>query len=211
MSQPDHHAVLQDFFKWERQSRVEVVADITTDEKAEFMPIETLKSYFQANDSRKLNRILSEIFRTEDIPINPEVILRCHTAVFCILLRISKGKYIEYFVRFEELSDQRLPLDPNHPPACFPEATNDPNFLRRFCEIQWMYCVPIFDNHMQHRHFVHQRLLPITHKERRGGGGSAIIYKIKLFGPHNKLSPAGSQKVRSTSLLYSAHASLFVG
>lgn len=202
MSQPDHHAVLQDFFKWERQSRVEVVADITTDDKAEFMPIETLKSYFQANDNRQLNKILAEIFRSEDVPISPEVILRCHTAVFCILLRISKGKYIEHFVRFEELSDQRLPLDQTHPPACFPEATNDPNFLGRFCDLQWMYCVPKFENHMQHRHFVRQRLLPITHKERRGGGGSAIIYKVKLYGPHNKLLPVGSQKVRSAGCLH---------
>jgi hypothetical protein len=175
MSQPDHHAVLQDFFKWERQSRVEVVADITTDEKAEFMPIETLKSYFQANDSRNLTKILAEIFRSEDIPINPEVILRCHTAVFCILLRISKGKYIEHFVRFEELSDQRLPLDHTHPPAYFPVATDDPNFLERFCDIQWMYCVPKFDNHMQHRHFVRQRLLPIITK-RDAAAGEVLSY-----------------------------------
>jgi hypothetical protein len=202
MSQPDHHAVLQDFFTWERQSWVEVVADITTDEKAYFIPVEALKSYFNANGGRKLNKILSEVFQTEYIPINPEAILRGHTAVFCILLRISKGRYIEHFARFEELSDQRLPFDPTHPPACFPEATDDPRFLERFCEKQWMYCVPVFDNHMLHKHFGPQRLLPITYKERRGGGGSAIIYKIKLYGPHNKLLPAGSQIVRPIYLSY---------
>jgi hypothetical protein len=197
MSQPDHHAVLQDFFRWESQSWVEVVADITTDEKTYFMPVETLKSYFKADGSKKLNKILSELFQSEDIPISPELILRTRTAVFCILLRISKGRYIEYFARYEELSDERLPFDPAHPPACFPVATDDPEFLQRFCEKQWMYCVPIFDNHMVHKHFGRQRLLPITHKERRGGGGSAIIYKIKLYGPHNKLFPEGSQVVRS--------------
>ena len=202
MSQPDHHAVLQDFFTWERQSRIEVVADISTDEKAYFTPVEALKSYFKANGSKKLNKILLEVFQPEDIPINPEMILQDHSAVFCILLRISKGRYIEYFARFEELSDQRLPFDPTHPPACFPEATDDPNFLQRFCEKQWMYCVPVFDNHMLHKHFGPQRLLPITYKERRGGGGSAIIYKIKLYGPHNKLLPAGSQIVRSIRLPY---------
>jgi hypothetical protein len=197
MSQPDHHAVLQDFFRWESQSWIEVVADITTDEKTCFMPVETLKSYLKSDGSKKLNKILSELFQSEDIPINPEIILRTHTAVFCILLRISKGRYIEYFARYEELSDQRLPFDLTHPPACFPAATDDSKFLQRFCEKQWMYCVPIFDNHMVHKHFGRQRLLPITHKERLGGGGSAIIYKIKLYGPHNKLFPDGSQIVRS--------------
>ncbi len=200
MSQPVHDALLQDFFRWECQSWVEVVADITTNEKAYFMPVETLKSYFKANDRRKLKEILSDVFSSEDIPINREVILQGYTAVFCILLRISKGRYIEYFARFEELSDHRLPFDSNHPPACFPETTDDPDFLRRFCEKQWMYCVPIFDSHMLHKHFGRQRLLPVIHKERLEGRGSAMIYKIKLYGPHNKLLPAASQIVRSTAL-----------
>lgn len=196
MSQIAHCAALQDFFRWERQSWVEVVADITSDEKSYFMPVETLKSYFKANGNRKLNKILSEIFQSEDIPIDPKVILRGHTAVFCILLRISKGKYIEEFARFEELSDQRLPFDPTHPPAYFPEIVDDPDFLQRFCDKQWMYCVPIFDSHMLHKHLGHQRLLPITQKEICEGGGSVTVYKIKLYGPHNNLIPAESEIVR---------------
>lgn len=200
MAKAVQNAALQEFFRWERQSWVEVVADIATDERAYVMPVETLRSYFKANDSRKLNKILSEVFQSEDIPVDPEAILRTHTAVFCILLRISKGEYIEDFVRFEELSDQRLPFDPAHPPACFLEAAaaadDDQDFVQRFCEKQWMYCVPVFDNHMLHKHFGRQRLLPITHKE-RCGGQSMAIYKIKLYGPHNKIIPAGSEIVRS--------------
>jgi hypothetical protein len=174
------------------------------------MPVETLKSYFKGNGSRKLNKILSEVFQSEDVPIDPEVILRGHTAVFCILLHISKGKFIEDFACFEELSDQRLPFDPAHPPAYFPEAINDPDFLQRFCETQWIYCVPVFDNHMLHKHFGRQRLLPITHKERCGSTASVATYKIKLYGPHNKLIPAGSENVRSTcpSYLTSSLASI---
>jgi hypothetical protein len=199
MATAPHHAALQEFFRWERQSWVEVVADITTDEKSYFMPLETLKAYFKGNSSRKLNKILLEVFQSEDIPVDLEAILRGHTAVFCILLRISKGKYIEDFVYFEELSDQRLPFDPAHPPAHFPEDIDDPSFLQRFCETQWMYCVPIFDDHMLHKHFGRQRLLPITHKEicgGEGGAGGAATYKIKLYGPHNKLIPVGSEIVR---------------
>jgi hypothetical protein len=189
-------AALQEFFRWERQSWVEVVADITADEKAYFMPVETLRSYFTGNGSRKLNKILSEVFEWEDSPVDPEAILRGHTAVFCILLRISKGRFIEDFAYFEELSDQRLPFDPAHPPAHFPDDIDDPSFLQRFCETQWMYCVPVFDSHMLHKYFGRQRLLPITHKEKCEGGGNAARYKIKLYGPHNRLIPAGSETVR---------------
>ena len=59
-----------------------------------------------------------------------------------------------------------------------------------------MYCVPVFDSHMLHKYFGRQRLLPITHKEKSEGGGSAARYKIKLYGPHNKLIPVGSETVR---------------
>ncbi len=196
MAKAHHQPALQEFLRWERQSWVEVVADITTDEKTSFMPVETLRSYFTSNGSRKLTKILSELFQLDDIPVDPDVILRGYTAVFCILLRISKGRYIEDFAYFEELSDQRLPFDPARPPAHFPEDIDDLGFLQRFCETQWMYCVPVFDSHMLHRHFGRQRLLPITHKEKRESGGSAAIFKIKLYGPHNKLISVGSEIVR---------------
>lgn len=195
MPQPDHHIVLQDFFNWERKSWIEVVSDINTDEKSHFMPPATLKAYFQENDGKKLNKILSEAFESDDIPVDSEVIIRGYSAVFCILLRIGKGKYIEYFVQYEELSDHRLPFDPENLPARFPVATDDPEFPQRFCEKQWMYCVPTFDRPMLDKRFEHNRLLPITYKERCAGGRSAIIYKITLYGPHNKLLQDNSQLV----------------
>jgi hypothetical protein len=58
-----------------------------------------------------------------------------------------------------------------------------------------MYCVPVFDGHMLHKYFGRQRLLPITQKEHFESGGNATIYKIKLYGPHNKLIPAATENV----------------
>ena len=196
MSQSGHHAALHEFFRWESQSWVGLAGNSTTDEKAYFMPLENLKSYFAANDSRKLSKILTEVFKSQYPPIDPELILRDHTAVFCILLRIGQGKYIEHFARYEELSDRRLPFDASHPPIGFPEGNDDPTFLQRFCEKQWMYCVPIFDGHMLHKHFGRQRLLPITSKVPRGIEGMADEYVIKLYGPNNKLLSAGQDTVR---------------
>jgi hypothetical protein len=196
MAQPVRRPKLNEFFQWESQSWVVVVADITTEEKAYFMPLESLKSYFTANDCSTLTCIISELFESDFPPIDPELILRSHTAVFCTLLRLGHGRCIEDFVQFEELSDSRLPFDPNHPPAEFSLANDDPTFLRRFCEKQWMYCVPVFNRHMLHKRFGSQRLLPITYKESLGVEGIADRSIIKLYGPHNKFITAGKEKVR---------------
>jgi len=202
MSQPRQHPALEEFFRWEIQSKVEVVADIATDEKAYFIPLENVKSYFKADDSRKLSRIIAAVFDSDFPPVDPELILREHTAIFCILLSIGQGTLIEEFASYEELSDRRLPFDPDHPPRELTEASDDPEFLQLFCEKQRMYCVPIFDGHMLHKRFGRQRLLPITYAEPRGSEGLAEKYVIKLYGPHNKLFPAGTEMVRFL-LLYS--------
>ena len=202
MPQPRQHVALDAFFKWETQSWVEVVGDIATDERAKFMPLETLRGYFAADDCSKLNKILSEVFATKYPPVDAEFVLREHVAVFAILLRIGQGSYIEEFARYEELSDRRLPFDATRPPMGFPTPEDDPTFLERFCEKQRMYCVPIFDAHMLHKHFGSQRLLPIISKEPHGGdGASSDEYVINVYGPHNKMIPRGQETVRNQSLV----------
>jgi hypothetical protein len=201
MSQLGQNGAVHEFFRWESQSWVEVVADMNTDEKAYFMPVGKLKSYFAANNSENLSNIISEVFESSHPPIDPDLVLSDHTAIFCILLRAGQGKYIEEFTRYEELSDRRLPFDPNHPPEGFPELDDDPTFLQLFCEKQWIYCVPIFDGRMLHKHFGKQRLLPITHKEPCGAKGMADRDVIKVYGPHNKLLPAGQATVRFVPMI----------
>lgn len=188
MAEPDHQTALEEFFQWETKSRVEIVDDATADERAYFVPLDSLKSYFKAEESKTLTRIISEVFDATDFPpIDPEDILRSHTAVFCILLHLGRGQCVEDFISYEELSDSRLPFDPKHPPAEFSFDDEGPNFLQQFCEKQWMYCVATFDRHMLHKHFGRQRLLPITCKEPLRHEGIAERSVIELYGPHNKL------------------------
>ena len=187
---------LNEYFQWETQAWVDVVSDLTTDEKTAFMPLEPVKTYFSDNCSSRLSSILCEVFETEHPPVDPELILRDHTAIFCILLRIGQGKEIEYFAQYEELSDRRLPFDPKSPSPEFPEVNNDPDFLQRFCDKQQMYCVPVFESTMQHKRFQGQRLLPIVSKLPHGTDCGADNYVIKLYRPHNKLLPRGQEMVR---------------
>jgi hypothetical protein len=193
---------LDEYLSWESQKLVEVVANISTDEKTSFIPVGNVKSYLTANGGQRLSNILAEIFKSDFPPIDPELILRDHIAIFCILLRIGHGKHIEHFARFEELSDRRLPFDPNNPPTEFPLGDHDPAFLIQFCEQQWRYCVPIFDSHMLHKHFGRQRILPIIHKkacenERKACGNErkAEKYVITVYSPHNKLLAGGKNTV----------------
>ncbi|KUJ07011.1 uncharacterized protein LY89DRAFT_375144 [Mollisia scopiformis] len=199
MSLSGQHAALHEFFRWESQSWVEVVKDITTDEKSYFMPLENLRTYFKANDSKKLNRILCEVFGTTFPPVDSDFILRDHTAVFVILLRIGQGKLIEHFAQYEELSDRRLPFDPVNPPRELLEITEDRDILGRFCEKQIMYCVPAFNGNMVNKNFG-RRLLPITSKEPQGTEGLAGRYVIKVFGPLNKLVPAGQETTNNPNI-----------
>lgn len=188
------HAALHEFFRWESQNWVECVADMTSDEKAYFMPLENLRAYFKANDSKRLSRMLCEVFGSNFPPIDSDFVLRDHTAIFVILLRIGQGRLIEHFAPYEELSDRRLPFDAANPPTEFLEITDDPDILRRFCEKQIMYCVPIFDGHMLHKKFG-RRLLPITWKGPQVIEGLAGKFVIKVYGPHNKLVPPGQDAV----------------
>lgn len=190
-----HHPALDEFLQWEEQAWIECVADISADDTAFFMPLELLKSHFSANKSRGLCQILCELFNALHPPVDADLVLREHTAIFCILLRLGHGRMIEHFVRYEELSDRRLPFDLGHPPAEFPRLKEDSAFLQLFCEVQWMYCVPVFDGHMLHRHFGKQRLFPIVEKQEYGFEGMAARYLVRLYGPHNRLLPANQMTV----------------
>jgi hypothetical protein len=202
MPNPGQQTALNEFLEWELQSRVEIVADKGTGEKVYFMPLQNVKSYFTANDGRKLNKILTEVFKSKYPPIDADLVLREHTAVFCILLHMGQGKLIEHFACYEELSDRRLPFDSIHPPREFPALDEDPNILRHFCEEQTAYCVPVFDSHMVHKRFGGQRLLPIRSRRSYGPPGVANQYVVTIYGPHNKLLPAGSDTVRQLPVYF---------
>lgn len=187
MPPPTKNTAIEEFFLWESQTQVEVFVDLDTNEKATFVPLADIRTYFGANDARNLTKILQEVFRTKDLPIEPDLILQEHSAVFCILLRVGQGWLIEEFAYYEELSDRRLPFDSSHPQQEFPMIDEDPSLLERFCEKQWMYCVPTFDSHMLHKRFGKQRLLPIIDQELSTTDGQATKRVVELYGPHNKL------------------------
>jgi hypothetical protein len=210
MASSPQKSAIEEYLQWEDRARVEVIADLTIAEKTYFLPIENARNYFGANDCKILRKILKEIFFSEHLPVDVELILRDLTAILCILLRIGHGSAIQDFAYFEELFDGRLPFDSTHPPLDFPGDTGDALFLHKFCEEQWMYCVPAFNSHMLHKRFGTRRILPITHQRPHDPSYSGVgkKYIIDLYEPLNKLIPAGRTEVRIL-LIFNSTSKIF--
>jgi len=143
-----------------------------------------------------LRNILAALFPHSD-PINPLAILNNHTSIFCTLLSIRKGQFIDYFRRYDSLGDSSLPFDPANPPANLPVAARDPEFLREFCKAQWKFCAVTLRHPVADKHFERDRVLPIIEKKRLAGGGTATLWLVKIYPSYNKLISEETKKVCS--------------
>jgi len=153
------------------------------------MPLNAVKDYLEADRNARLHQILVALFEPEEPQVYADEILQNFIAIFCILLEIGGGKYIGSFTSTWDLCDQRLPFDPLRAPSPFPIVPEDNRFFERFCEKQWRFCVPNFQFPMIRIHFEEKRILPIIQKDLIAGGGSAMLYRIRLHGSYNKLDP----------------------
>ena len=153
------------------------------------------KKYLNENRQRRLRDIISVLFPDSD-DIIPSDILPNYVAVFCILLQISMGKWMKHFRLYDTLRDAALPFDPDHPPSNWPRNTGDPAFLRKFCEQQWRFCVPILQRPFSDRHFEDRRVLPIIFKQTLSNGGSASLWLVRLHSSYNELITRDPSSVR---------------
>jgi hypothetical protein len=187
MSQPDEAQPIQEFFQLVERERKYPGINPGSHETISLNLINPVKAYFEENNHEKLNAILAALFKPEDPPDLAEVIVQNYTAGFSILLHIGKGKFIEVFAEHNSLEDGHLPFDPSNKPPHFPNSS-DEYFFETFCRKQWRFCCPILSPHrLYNKHFHEEQVLPIATKELLGEGGSAILYKIRIYDEYNKL------------------------
>jgi hypothetical protein len=182
MEQHDHHACLQAFHHWMLDNSLSV-GDPTKDPA--FLPCEKLAAYFHANDLENLNNLLVAIYEGEETQLTAKEILGQYSAVFCILVRIGKIKFLPCFVDKENLNDVHLPFTPTQRPSTFPIDANDTDFFDRFCAEQWRFCPPLMN--ATSKAFEKDRVLPFTSKAFIAEGASADIYKITIHSAYNYL------------------------
>jgi hypothetical protein len=197
--QPDFQPSIQSFLSFlDRASSFEVINPDPPEGPTiiEFAVRDKIREYLEGNDQEKLNQIIADLFPRGD-GIWPNDILPNNIAVFCTLLKISKGRWIKHFRHHESLSDARLPFNPKSQPLNWPEDTGDPDFLNKFCEEQWKYCVPVIREPFVDKHFPKDTILPIVYKKSLSSGGSATLWLIRLHPACNKLVSEAEKAVRS--------------
>ena len=151
-----------------------------------FMPNDRIEEYFTRRNYNEFREIIYALFPRSG-PFHPQTILTNHTSIFCTLLSIGEGAYIEHFRHYDSLSDSSLPFNPTSPPANLPAAAREPKFLHSFCAAQWKFCAVILKDPVADKRFEHDRVLPIIEKKRLAGGGSATLWLVKIYSSYNKL------------------------
>ena len=199
--QPDHDLALVEFHRWIEEARVRGTSDASLDLKHPFVPLSKVQAYF--GDIVKIEKILAALYGISELPVDAREIKRKYARVFCILLLIGRGRYIDSFVPRVNLSDGHLPFYER--PQSFPcSSSTAPDFFEAFRDGQWEFCTPDFEENMK-KEFEAKEILPIIYKEKLRGGGSANTYKIKLHKEYNLLNPGSKVEAVSWSP-YRSHA-----
>ena len=192
MPQRDHHRDIQLFIEWVADHSADAILDPDTNKSVAFMPFKTVEEYFETDGCARLKELLSAVFSPDDPPVEPEDILGDYTRVFCILIEIGKGEFIESFI-CRSFTDTKLPFLPKKAPSHFPTDTKDPDFYERFWKTQWKFCAPELKSPLRNKQFELDQILPIVSKEKIAASGSAMLYKIKLHDSYDRLNSQTSQ------------------
>ncbi|KAL1635093.1 hypothetical protein SLS56_001845 [Neofusicoccum ribis] len=184
--QPNHRDAIQEFLAWFESAKVQGQVGPARTHSIDnyFIPFPKVSGFFK--DSRQYRKILDALWPDTDIPIHPESVAQDYTTVFCILLCINKGHYIEKFARDDDLSDRKLPFTAM--PSTFPISTPDEDFFGDFFRAQWHFCAPALKYRMERR-FGPNHILPIVHKQPLGSGGSAQTFQIIVASAYDQLDP----------------------
>jgi hypothetical protein len=175
------------FLSWvNRVQHFEIVDPFTS--LRTFVVADDMRQYFMEDNYRDLKRLISTLFpdaRSLAGGLRENDIVPHNVAVFCTLLTIGKGWWMNYFRYYRSLSDAALPFDPASPLRDWPENAD---FLPQFCEAQWKFCAPVFRRPFAEQQFPPDRILPIISKEALNTDGSIVsLWRIKIHPSYNYL------------------------
>lgn len=183
--QADHDPVIQAFITWIRKVSQPGLRGPGPDPNCTFVPLSQIETYFQ--DVSRVTRLLRSVLGPDELLLSLPAIAKKYPRVFSILLLIGKGRFIQYFARYETLCDQRLPFEVK--PQCFPTSTetSDDSFFATFRDCQWQFCAHTFQPSDIDLHLGKETILPIVKREKLGSGASAVVFKINIHEAYNQL------------------------
>ena len=182
-----HNEALQAFHTWKHSTEAQSlgIGGPQFETVCPFIPRSKLEGYFRRHG--RVKDLLDAVLDSNDRPaVDPDYVQEHYLRSFAILLCIGAGHLIYYFQQYNSLRDQKLPYHTK--PVDFPFTT--PDKFEDFKQEQWQFCASRLEYNMSGR-FKEEDILPITHKEQIGEGGSAIIYKIVVEESCNSLRPGG--------------------
>jgi hypothetical protein len=196
---PTFEEVVQSFLSWVETVPTAEVIDPATSNSRPFVTADDMKKYFVENNYRRLRHLI----RVHDSPsqdVFKDDIVPNYTAVFCTLLTIGKGWWIQHFRHHTSLSDAALPFDSKSRPSNWPQG-KDADFLEEFCDAQWKFCAPVVSKPFVGKKFPPNMVLPIVSKENLNTeGSSASLWRIKIHPSYNKLITESDKRVRSANV-----------
>ena len=186
MDQPqnDSHPSIQQLVKWvestkDRGMRSSDADGVDYDWDVPYVSQTALDNYFSQHQA--VEKLLGALFSDNDPlkeALNARHIRGNYSKIFCLLITIGKGRFINSFVEYG-INDQRLPLTLNQ--HDFPPSPSDPEFFTTFYQKQWQFCVPeLHANTISRRFDPKECILPIRRTETLGNGGSATAYKVEV-------------------------------
>ena len=182
--QRDSNLVVQDFLQWRKDTRRMGSADGSEELKSPFLAYTDIDDYFQAH----LPQLIEAVLPKEDPSQRPEVstVRDSYRRVFCTLLSVGKGEYIHYFTQHPSLDDHHLPFDTR--PKRFPETPSDSKFWGSFSDLQWEFAALVLKYNVDFHFDSANWVIPVIAKERIGGEGNAVIYKVQVHEAYDNLT-----------------------
>ena len=184
--QHDEDPYIQAFLTWRQSENTscEGTRGFKNEELARYIPNSTLSTYFNA--PRCTNNLLNALYPDRHPP-DADIIIRSYMRPFAILLSLGNGCLISYFVKFEDLQDDKLPF--RSKPQNFPQSSGD--VWTKFSSQQWEFCPPTLE-YSRERVLDEQEILPVRFDRVIGRGGTSSAHKIDVHPFYNLLYPGSA-------------------
>jgi hypothetical protein len=122
-----------------------------------------------------------------------QAILEGGRRIFAILCILQREASIMHFLELDSFLtktiDSGLPFDEQTLQRIIPAD------YRRFYDIQWQFCAPVFGANMHHRHLNSKTILPFVKVEVIASGAYGKVSRVFLKESHQDIEHAGQNEV----------------
>jgi len=190
MAESDNAREHDDYLAHIKGSTSLVISATPSTNTQPIVSIRALRSYVTPGRLRKLLLCVGGSTNYET------VVRERYLVVFSILLSIEMGPFINTFIQYEQLVDERLPFLTRD---VLPEAFSV--IFAQFYEAQWKFCAKTLVPHgLNDTRLPDNMVMPFKKIEILNSGSDSTISKVELFDEYNHLVPVRQLRARALLL-----------